>query len=158
MVRRATARKKCGREDKSAQMYSAFCWSTRLLARMSCARICPYKPVGCCQPIRPAGFQARRCDCSFVLAVSVQTSVGKLSSRRRSAVKWERVSASKPQASFPHYLMPQQYSPLAGSPPRSTAQPMRSARACLPSRPQQHFWELWHRVHRARARSVLGRA
>jgi hypothetical protein len=28
------------------------------------------------QPIRPAGFQARRCDCSFILAVLMQTSVG----------------------------------------------------------------------------------
>ena len=46
-------------------------------------------------------FPGTRCDCSFVLAVSVQTSVGKLQARRRSAVKWERVSASKPQAPFP---------------------------------------------------------
>src|SRR5271170_5912819 len=53
-------------------MYSAFWWGIVLLARMSCARICPYKPVDCCQPIRPAGIQARRCDCSFVLAVSMQ--------------------------------------------------------------------------------------
>jgi hypothetical protein len=34
-------------------------------------------------------FQARRCDCSFVLAVLIQTSVGNFN-----AVKWERVSAS----------------------------------------------------------------
>ena len=46
MVRRATARGKCGREDKSAQMYSAFDWREALLAMMSCARIRPYKPIG----------------------------------------------------------------------------------------------------------------
>jgi hypothetical protein len=65
------------RKDRSAQMYSAFWWGIVLLARMSCARICPYKPVGCCQPIRPAGFQIRRCDCSFVPAASLQTSTAK---------------------------------------------------------------------------------
>ena len=46
MVRRATARGKFGREDKSAQMYSAFVWRSFLLAMMSCARIHPYKPIG----------------------------------------------------------------------------------------------------------------
>ena len=66
---------------------------------MSCARVCPYKPVGCSKPIRPAGFQARRCDCSFVLAVLWRPRWVK-SSRRRSAVKWERVSASKPPPSL----------------------------------------------------------
>ena len=30
-------------ERESAQMYSAFGWSTRLLAMMSCARALPYK-------------------------------------------------------------------------------------------------------------------
>jgi hypothetical protein len=35
MVRRATARGKFGREDKSAQMYSAFMWRLFLLAMMS---------------------------------------------------------------------------------------------------------------------------
>jgi hypothetical protein len=37
---------KFGREDKSAQMYSAFMWRSFLLAMMSCARIHPYKPIG----------------------------------------------------------------------------------------------------------------
>jgi hypothetical protein len=37
---------KFGREDKSAQMYSAFRWRVALLARMSCARVCPLKLVG----------------------------------------------------------------------------------------------------------------
>jgi hypothetical protein len=46
MVRRATAREKFGREDKSAQMYSAFGWRVVLLARISCARVCPSKLVG----------------------------------------------------------------------------------------------------------------
>jgi len=37
---------KFGREDKSAQMYSAFLWRITLLAMMSCARVCPSKSVG----------------------------------------------------------------------------------------------------------------
>ena len=37
---------KFGREDKSAQMYSAFVWRSALLAMMSCARVCPSKSVG----------------------------------------------------------------------------------------------------------------
>jgi hypothetical protein len=37
---------KFGREDKSAQMYSAFGWRSALLAMMSCARVCPSKSVG----------------------------------------------------------------------------------------------------------------
>ena len=36
-----------GREGKSAQIYSAFGWRSILLAMMSCARVCPYKSVGC---------------------------------------------------------------------------------------------------------------
>ena len=36
-----------GREGKSAQMYSAFGGDSILLAMMSCARVCPYKSVGC---------------------------------------------------------------------------------------------------------------
>jgi hypothetical protein len=34
-------------------------------------------------------LEARRCDCSFVVAVPVQTSVGKLQSRRCGAVRVE---------------------------------------------------------------------
>jgi len=68
MVRRATAREKCGREDKSAQMYSAFGWRSTLLAMMSCARVCPLKTRRSLKTIRNTRFQARRCDCSFVVA------------------------------------------------------------------------------------------
>jgi hypothetical protein len=48
MVRRATAREKVGREDKSAQMDLAFRWRVVLLARMSCARLCLSNLVGLC--------------------------------------------------------------------------------------------------------------
>ena len=49
-----------------------------LLTRMSCARVRPYKPVGCSfETILGRRLKTRRCDCSFVLAVSMQTSVGK---------------------------------------------------------------------------------
>jgi hypothetical protein len=69
---------KFGREDKSAQMYSAFVWRSALLAMMSCARVCPYKSVGCSfETILSTRLRTRRCDCSFVLAAPVQTSVGK---------------------------------------------------------------------------------
>jgi hypothetical protein len=37
---------KIGREDKSAQMYSAFEWRSALVAMMSCARVRPLKSVG----------------------------------------------------------------------------------------------------------------
>jgi hypothetical protein len=70
---------KFGREDKSAQMYSAFRWRSALLATMSCARVCPSKSVGCSfETILGTRLRTRRCDCSFVLAAPVQTSVGKL--------------------------------------------------------------------------------
>ncbi len=133
-------------------------WRSSLLARMSCARVCLYKSVGCSFETNfGIRLRTRRCDCSFVLAAPVQTPVGK-SIRRRSAVKWERASASKPQASFPHYFMRQSHSLSAGSLVHSTVQPVRCARACWPSRPQQRSWELWRRVHQARLRSVPGRA
>jgi hypothetical protein len=63
--------------DKSAQMYTAFRWRLVLLARMSCARVCPSKSVGRCKTIRRIRLETRRCDCSFVLATPMQTSVGK---------------------------------------------------------------------------------
>src|SRR5271168_5146194 len=66
MVRRATAREKFGREDKSAQMYSAFEWRSALLAMMSCARVCPFKTRRSLKTIRNTRLRTRRCDCSFV--------------------------------------------------------------------------------------------
>ena len=70
---------KFGREDKSAQMYSAFKWRWSLLAMMSCARVCPSKSVGCSfETILGTRLRTRRCDCSFVLAAPMQTSVGRL--------------------------------------------------------------------------------
>src|ERR1700679_673115 len=44
---------------------------------MSCARVCPSKSVGCSfETILVTRLRTRRCDCSFVLATPVQTSVG----------------------------------------------------------------------------------
>jgi hypothetical protein len=127
-------------------------------ARMSCARVCPYKSVGCSFETNfGIRLRTRRCACSFVAAAPRRPWWIKIA-RRSSAGKWERVSASKPQASFPHYFMRQSHSLSADSLVHSTAQPKQSARACWPSRPQRHSWELWRRVHQARLRSVLGRA
>ena len=68
---------KFDREDKSGRMYSAFRWRSALLATMSCARVCPSKSVGCSfETILVTRLRTRRCDCSFVLAAPVQTSVG----------------------------------------------------------------------------------
>ncbi len=64
--------------DKSAQMYSAFRWRLILLARMRCARVGPYKSHGRWKTIIGIRLRTRRCDCSFVLAAPVQTSVGEL--------------------------------------------------------------------------------
>jgi hypothetical protein len=47
---------KVGREDKSAQMYSAFGWRTSLLAMMRCARVGPYKRRGRWRPLSGSGF------------------------------------------------------------------------------------------------------
>ena len=47
---------KVGREDKSAQMYSAFGWRSSLLARMRCARVSPYKRRGRWRPFSVSGF------------------------------------------------------------------------------------------------------
>ena len=53
-------------------------WRSALRARMSCARVSPYKSVGCSfETILGTRLRTRCCDCSFVLAAPVQTSVGK---------------------------------------------------------------------------------
>ena len=58
-------------------MYSAFEWRTSLLATMSSAA-CLFLQVGrSLETIIGIRLKARRCDCSFVFAVPVQTSVGK---------------------------------------------------------------------------------
>jgi hypothetical protein len=134
-------------------------WRSVLLARMSCARVCPYKSVGCSfETIFGIRLRTRCCDCSFVLAALCRPRWVRISRRSSSVGKWERVSASKPQASFPHYFIRQPRSLSADSLVHSTAQPTRSARACSPSQPQQRSWELWRPVRPARLRSVLGRA
>lgn len=133
-------------------------WRLALLARMSCARVCPYKSVGCSFETNfGIRLQAHRFDCSVVLAAPRRPRWVKIARRSSSVGKWERVSASKPQASFPHYLIRQSRLLSAGSLVHSTAQPTRSARACWPSQLQRRSWALWHRVHQARLRSVLGR-
>jgi hypothetical protein len=54
-------------------------WRSSLLARMSCARVCPYKSVGCSLETNfGIRLRTRRCDCSVVLAAPVQTRVGKI--------------------------------------------------------------------------------
>jgi hypothetical protein len=65
--------------DKSAEMYSAFGWRLVLLAMMNCTRVCPSKSLGRLKTIFGTRLQARRCDCSFVLAAPMQTSVGNFS-------------------------------------------------------------------------------
>jgi hypothetical protein len=66
------------------------------LALMSCARVCRFKSLDCSsETILVTRLETRPCDCSFVLAVPVQTSAGKR--HCRSAVKWKLGSASKPQ-------------------------------------------------------------
>ncbi|SRR6266567_2085845 len=95
MVRRGTATEKFGREDKSAQMYSAFGWRVVLLARMSCARVCPFKTRRSLKTIRNSRLRTRRCDCSFVVTYPVQTSVEKL---QAVVVVWESGSAQRFQA------------------------------------------------------------
>lgn len=117
------------------------------------------KSVGCSfETILGIRLRTRRCDCSFVLAAPCRPRWVKIARRRSSAGKWERASASKPQASFPHYFTRQSRSQSAGSLAHSTARPMRSARVCSPSRPQPRSWELWRPVRRARLRWVFGRA
>ncbi len=133
-------------------------WRSALLARMSCARVCPYKSVGCSfETIFGIRLRTRRCDCSFVLAAPCRPRWVKIARRRSSAGKWERASASKPQAPFPHYFMRQLRSVSDGSLVHWTAQPTRSVRVCWPWQPRQRSSALWHRVRPARLRSVLGR-
>jgi len=50
-----------------------------LLAKISCARVCPYKSVGrSFETNLGIRLQTRRCDYSFVLGAAVRTSVGTL--------------------------------------------------------------------------------
>ncbi len=77
MVRRVVAREKV-RKKKSLRKCIRSLWRSVLLALMSCARVRPSKSVGCSfETILVTRLETRRCDCSFVLAVPVQTSVGK---------------------------------------------------------------------------------
>ena len=80
MVRRRTAREKLRTIDKSAAMYSAFEWRTSLLAMMSSAAYLSLQVGRSLETIIGIRLKARRCDCSFVVAVPVQTSVGKFKS------------------------------------------------------------------------------
>jgi hypothetical protein len=68
------------REDKSAAMYSAFEWRTSLLAMMSSAACLSLQVGRSLKTIIGIRLETRHCDCSFVVAVPVQTSVGKLKS------------------------------------------------------------------------------
>lgn len=87
----------------SAQMYSAFVWRRVLLARMSCARVCPSKSVGCSfETINGIRLRTRRLTVPSSLLLPCRPWLEVSSRRSSSAGKWERVSASKPQASFPH--------------------------------------------------------
>ena len=77
MVRRVVAMEKL-RKKKSLRKCIRPLWRSVLLALMSCARVRPSKSVGCSfETILVTRLETRRCDCSFVLAVPVQTSVGK---------------------------------------------------------------------------------
>jgi len=151
-------KRKAGARRRVCANVFGFQWRSALLARMSCARVRPYKSVGCFfETISRIRLRTRRYDCSFVLATPCRPRWVKIASRRSSAGKWERASASKPQAPFPHYFMRQSRSLSADSLVHSTAQPMRSARVCWPSQPQRRSWELSRPGRPARLRSVLGR-
>ncbi len=97
MVRRATARGKFGREDKSAQMYSAFEWRLVLLARMRCARIGPYKSHGRLRPLSVPG--CRHAVVTVLSSLLPCADLGGELIRCRSAGKWERR-----RRSFPRWL------------------------------------------------------
>jgi hypothetical protein len=152
MVRRATAREKFGREDKSAQMYSAFGWRVVLLARMSCARVCPLKLVGRRRPFVTAG-----CRHAVVTVLSSLLLLCRLRwanfSRRSGVGKWERVALPRRRRLF-HTVRLQ----WARTRCRWRAPPRRYVPACWPWRLRQRSCALWRRVHRATLQSVLGRA
>jgi hypothetical protein len=61
-------------------MYSAFEWRSSLLAMMSSAACLSLQVGRSLKTIIGIRLKARRCDCSFVVAVPVQTSVGKFKS------------------------------------------------------------------------------
>ena len=87
-------------------------------------------------------LKARRCDCSFVFAVPVQTSVGKFKSV--DVVPLLTLS-----------VRPLRRSVMVCSLVRSTVRPMRCVPACSPWQPRRRFWGLWHPVDPARARWAL---
>ena len=125
---------KFGREDRSAQMYSAFRWRLVLLARMSCARVCPYKR-------RYDGFFRPRYLCRL-----------RGRTRRRGAGKWEGVSASEPEGVFSAFRL----APLrACNRCRWTAQPRRYGRSCWPWRLPRRSCELWRPAGQATRRWEL---
>ena len=90
---------KFGREDKSAQMYSAFEWRSFLLARMRCARVCPYKRRGRWRPFSVSGF--RHVVVTVLSSLLPCADFGGELVRRRGTGKVGARSASTPEASFP---------------------------------------------------------
>jgi hypothetical protein len=144
---------KFGREDKSAQMYTAFGWRLVLLARMRCA--CPSFKVGrSLKTIFRTRLRTRRCDCSFVLATPCRLRWGNFR-RRGGAGKWERAALPSRRRLFRTVMLEQL---LACSRCRWTGQPMQCVPACWPWPPRRRSWVLGSQVHRARLRWAPGRA
>ena len=77
-------------------MYSAFEWRTSLLAMMSSAACLSLQVGRSLETIIRIRLKARRCDCSFVVAVPVQTSVGKLKSVDVALLEVILVQAAEP--------------------------------------------------------------
>ena len=69
---------KFGREDKSGQMYTAFKVESGSPGQDELRACLSFKVSRSLKTIFGIRLETRRCDCSFVLATPVQTSVGKL--------------------------------------------------------------------------------
>ena len=142
MVRRATARGKRGREDKSAAMYSAFEWRSSLLAMMSSAACLSLQVGRSLETIIGIRLKARRCDCSFVLAVLCRLRWVSFKSVDVVPLLGLSVHAAE--------MLGRVYSLV-----RSKVRPMRCVPACSPWPPRRRSWEPWRPVDPAMDRWAL---
>jgi hypothetical protein len=133
------------------------------------------------RPLSVSGFQARRFDCSFVLAFPVQTSMeARLQRRRglRSTVSRRRCPSPWARSALPsgiltdavlplrclarlaqiQFMLMRSRSRLDGSHYHWTGQPMQSEPACCPWPQRPHFSALWRQGHLAKLRSAHGHA
>jgi hypothetical protein len=143
MVRRRTAREKVWARRQVCGNVFGLWVEISLLAMMSSAACLSLQVGRSLKTIIGIRLKARRCDCSFVVAVPVQSSVGEL----EKPLVWRCYWGCKVK------LL--RGSAVVCSLVRSTVRPMRCVPACSPWQPRRRSRALWHLADPATGRWPL---